>query len=271
MPGYPLQNHASGVSVAVMHISPEGEIGIFLALLALLGSGAIMRFPTRLWIGSTMIALSIVGFIILAFQHFGVWQMRTVPGFGMIISAAVFLVCGAWYFWPSAPEEKLPGFAAYAVLRIYDVPEFHRKYIFDFGSADGKSRAAFYLSASDQFTFLLTDIRGESYPLEIKLGHGGIPIDKFIMLICEAGVDEGSTVLRVSVNGKEIQRRKLAFQVNLGERKWGPGTTVGANAIGQSNGVLMLMELGAYADTFSKDEVSKMLKNVMDFYKLKMD
>jgi hypothetical protein len=104
MPGYPLQNHASGVSIAAMHISPEGEIGIFLALLALLGSGAIMRFPTRLWIGSTMIALSIVGFFLLAFQHFEIWQMKTVPGFGMIISAAVFLGCAVWYFLPAQPK-----------------------------------------------------------------------------------------------------------------------------------------------------------------------
>lgn len=169
------------------------------------------------------------------------------------------------------PDKKLPGFAAYAVLRIYDVPEFRRKYIFDFGAQNSKARAAFYLSASDQFTFVLTDVRGESYPLEVKLGHGGVPIDKFIMLLCEAGVDGDTTVLRVSVNGKEIQQRKLSFAVDLGDRKWGPGTTLGANAMGQDNGVFMLMELGAWAETFSKQDTAKMLKNVTDFHKLKID
>jgi hypothetical protein len=118
---------------------------------------------------------------------------------------------------------------------------------------------------------VLTDVRGESYPLEVRLGHGGVPIDKFIMLLCEAGVDADTTVLRVSVNGKEIQRRKLSFAVDLGDRKWGSGSALGANAIGQDNGVFMLMELGAWADTFSKDDTAKILKNVTDFYKLKPD
>ena len=98
-----------------------------------------------------------------------------------------------------------------------------------------------------------------------------MPIDKFIMLLCEAGIDDDTTILRLSVNGKEIERRKLSFAVDLGDRKWGAGSALGANAIGQDNGVFVLAELGAWPETFSKDDTAKMLKNVADFYKLRLE
>jgi hypothetical protein len=256
---------------------------VILAIGALFGLGAAMaalaapsHFPNTpawvwywtFWGGVNLMVLMIldVGLLLL-------WEgdgPKLGPGILLNVSLAGAAGAILWHF--AEPQaRKLPGFAAYAVLRVYDVPEFRRKYVFDFGMQDSKARAAFYLSASDQFTFVITDVRGESYPLEVKLGQGGVPIDKFIMLLCEAGIDDDTTILRLSVNGKEIERRRLSFAVDLGDRKWGAGSALGANAIGQNNGVFMLAELGAWGETFSNEDTSKMLKNVTDFYKLKLD
>ena len=256
---------------------------VILGVGALFGLGAAMaalaapsHFPNApawvwywlFWGGLVLMGLMLIdGALLLLWTGEG---PKLAPGILLNVCLAGAAAAILWHY-AAIPEKKLPGFAAYAVLRIYDVPEFRRKYIFDFGAQDSKARAAFYLSASDQFTFVLTDVRGESYPLEVKLGQGGIPIDKFIMLLCEAGVDADATILRISVNGKEIQRRKLSFAVNLGDRKWGAGSSVGANSIGQDNGVFMMAELGVWSETLSKEDTAKMLKNVTEYYKLKVD
>jgi hypothetical protein len=62
-----------------MHFSTEGEISIGLGLLALLGSDAIMIFPTHLWIGWTMVAAAIAGFLLLVLEHCGLWAMKNGP------------------------------------------------------------------------------------------------------------------------------------------------------------------------------------------------
>jgi len=256
---------------------------VILGIGALFGLGATMaalaapsHFPNAppwVWYWTFWGGIALMGLMFVDVALLLLWKeegARFGPGVLLNLSLAGVAAAIIWHS-TKPPAKKLPGFAAYAVVRIYDIPEFRRKYIFDFGTQASKARAAFYLSASDQFTFALTDARGETYPLEVKLGQGGIPIDRFIMLLCEAGVDEDMTILRVSVNGKEILRRVLSFPVDLGDRKWGPGSALGANAIGQENGIFMLAELGAWAETFSKDDTAKMLKNVTDFYKLKLN
>jgi hypothetical protein len=85
-----------------MHISGEGEVGIFLALLALAGAGAIMIYPTHLWIGWLLILVSVGGAIGLAINHFGLWQMKPVPSIGMGLSAALFIAFAIWNFWPQS-------------------------------------------------------------------------------------------------------------------------------------------------------------------------
>jgi hypothetical protein len=256
---------------------------VILGIGALFGLGATMvalaapshfpNTPAWVWYWTFWGGVTLMGLMLLDVALLFLWEgegARLGPGLLLNLSLAGVAVAIIWHR-AEPPAKKLPGFAAYAVVRIYDIPEFRRKYIFDFGAQASKARAAFYLSASDQFTFAVTDVRGETYPLEVKLGQGGIPIDRVIMLLCEAGVDEETTILRVSVNGKEIQRRKLSFPADFGDRNWGANSTLGANAIGQDNGIFMLAELVVWAETFSKDDAAKMLKNVTDFYKLKPD
>ncbi len=106
----PIPNNLSS-----MQISLEGEIGICLGLLAILGTGAIMIYPTRLWIGRTMIATAVAGLFLLGFQHFGIWRLRT-PAAAMIISATAFLLCTIWYFWPTGGDSQQADEVAASVV-----------------------------------------------------------------------------------------------------------------------------------------------------------
>jgi tellurite resistance protein TehA-like permease len=53
-----------------MHLSSEGKISIFLALIGLAGAGAIMIAPRHTEIGWSLIAIAAVGCVYLAFNHF---------------------------------------------------------------------------------------------------------------------------------------------------------------------------------------------------------
>lgn len=114
-----------------------------------------------------------------------------------------------WYFWPQDEMDKrLPGFGGYAVLRIFDDPNIKRKYVFNVGSDEG-AKVAFYISAADLFTLAVMDVHGESYTLETPMADNKIPLHEFIALFCEIGTTENSTILRIDVNGRQIQRRRF--------------------------------------------------------------
>ncbi len=53
----------------MVHISSEGKLSIFLGLVGLAGTGAIMVFPTFTPIGLVMIGIAILGFVALAHAH----------------------------------------------------------------------------------------------------------------------------------------------------------------------------------------------------------
>jgi hypothetical protein len=153
------------------------------------------------------------------------------PIIGMAVFGFGFVACLVWFLWPvDIFNKKLPGFSAYAVVRMYDSPELRRKYLYEFSDAQG-ARVSFYLSASDIFTLSAIDVHNEPYSLEVKLGHDGVPVDQVIALFCEVALVEDAIILRVVVNWREIKRRSLeGLSINLGDMKW-TATTLGARGL----------------------------------------
>jgi hypothetical protein len=160
---------------------------------------------------------------------------------------------------PPEAAEKLPGFAMYAVVTIKDVAELRKRYVFDLGTPE-KARAGFYLSASDRFTFLITDVRGETYPLEVLLGGNGVPLWVPIMLVCQLGVSNNSSRLSVRVSGKDVAKRDLAFPIDVGSRQW-KDVTIGADAAGKNTGAFTISEIVVYAATFNGRELAALENN----------
>jgi hypothetical protein len=192
---------------------------------------------------------------------------RFTVGFGMVGLLILLFFVTRWF---ATPVQKSPGFAAYAVVRLYDTPENRRRYVFEFTSVEG-AKSAFYLSASGQFTFTISDVHGEAYPLEVRVGRDGIPIDEFVVLFCEAGIQSRSTALRILVNGKEVARRIIPEALDLGTRDWKPGS-LGAPIIGENGGgVFLLSELGIFSTTLTDAEIGGLVQNVRNYMGLPLD
>jgi hypothetical protein len=186
-------------------------------------------------------------------------KLITILGLGVF--TAILLTWAGSYFWP---DQTFPGIGVYSYIRLYDSPEYRQRYVFEFETS-ALARTAFYLSASDQFTFSVTDAYGSTYPIEVKVGQGGIPIDKFVALFCEVGLREDSTILRVSVNDQTIASRIVPARIELGTMDWHPGN-IGAPITGQNvGGIFKLFEIGIYKRTFTSAEREKPFKNITDF------
>jgi hypothetical protein len=106
-----------GVSLIVMQFSVEWKIGIALALLFGFGGGAAIRYPDQLWIGSTMMALGVIGGVWLILFHFGLlkrWYSRVT----IALMSIAILVCSEWYFWPNRKDDSAVNHALMQLKRI---------------------------------------------------------------------------------------------------------------------------------------------------------
>jgi hypothetical protein len=190
---------------------------------------------------------------------------RVTVGMGIMVALVLVYVTAQR---PALASEPVPGFAAYMVIRLYDSFESQRKYVFEYATKKN-AKAALYLSARGQFTFAVTDIRGDTYPLEVKVGSdGSIPTDQVVILFCEAWATNTSTVLRILVNGKEVARRDLSSRISLENMDWKAGTS-GAPIIGPNHGdVFFLFELEKFPAIPTDADGTKFIENVRQYMHL---
>jgi hypothetical protein len=135
-------------------------------------------------------------------------------------------------------HETFLGFSSQLNLEIRNVAELRRQFIFQ-NITPEKAKAGFYLSANDRFVFSITDIREETYTLDVPIGGEGIPIYRPIFLVCEAGIGSNETYMRILVDGVEIAERTLPYRVDLGSRNWA-AATMGADAQGKQNSAFVV-------------------------------
>jgi len=102
---------------------------------------------------------------------------------------------------------------------------------------------------------------GEAYNLEVPLGR--IPLDRFIALFAEVGIDDRTTTLRIVVDGKEIQRRTLPFAIDLGNRQW-KETSIAADE-GKNGAPLKFEEMGVWDKTFSNANIAVLMDNIRQY------
>ena len=151
-------------------------------------------------------------------------------------------------------EEKLPGISFHTVIKILDVGAIRRKYFFQCQSPDG-TQASFYMTASNRFAFSITDHRHETYTIDAPLGKNGIPIGKYIYLVCEAASASSSSFMRILVDRAEIERRDFQFPIDMGSRNW--QLTVGADAKGENNAAFRVAEILICSVSLTNRELKK--------------
>lgn len=221
-----------------------------------------------LFIGGIVVTAGLLGlaaYVAIDKDPAAKWRRRASGFRGKVIrrtiSAAIILGFVIWYLLPLDPlRNQLPGFTAYAVISLENPSDFHRKYVFTFGP-NGIPRAEFYMSASGEYTFSVTDIHGEKYPLETNIGPDGIPQYKFIGLFNQVGLTEKTTILRITVNNREVIRRTLPFAIDLGDTKW-PPIILGGGAS------FKLTEFASFASSLPNKTISALWANVQSFYKM---
>jgi len=97
------------------------------------------------------------------------------------------------------PNATYQGFDIFFWGRIYDLPQDRRKYAFDFSDVSG-ARAEFYFTGDNVARFIVSDIGGESYSVDLPIGSNGVPTDGYIFLVCQIGITEQSSGMSIYVN-----------------------------------------------------------------------
>jgi hypothetical protein len=244
---------ADRVALAGVVIGLSGAVAALAFPLAYPDLVSVHTWRVVLGISLTILAVSVARLIYDIAREIRVSRDRGSRKKWLTIFSIIFGI-SAWYLWPKDEmDQQLPGFGGYAVLRIFDTPASNRKYVFNVGSDEG-AKVAFYISASDLFTLSLTDVHGESYSLESPISANKIPLHDFVALFCEVGITDDTTILRIVVNGREIQRRTLPFVINLGDRKWKNVSIGGAP--------LEFTEYGIRDMTFSNEKIQALVENV---------
>jgi hypothetical protein len=212
-------------------LSAIAAIGALCGLgITLIAASAPNHFPNAplwavhaaFWGGIAIIALVILGATLLFLWQD--WRPRLGPGIVLNLATAAIALALVWHYSPIHPAGKqkgLPGFTAFAFVRLDSVPAARDRYVFDQATSDGAGAAFYQLASSSLFIFSLGNTHGDSYHVEIPVGDkGGIPVDRYIFLYCEAAIGKDSTVARVMIDGKEVRRRVLNFAMDLGKQDW---------------------------------------------------
>jgi hypothetical protein len=170
--------------------------------------------------------------------------------------------------WVSSTElftKNYHGISFQTLIKLNNVSvlENHRKYIFDFGQING-SRLSLYLSPDGIFTFSFLDAHGEPNLIKSPIGNGGVPFGKFFYLVCELGIDDQSTVMRMIIDDKEFKSDKLPFKIDLGGIDI-PGGVVGADLNGENGSSFDMVRLFVFSKTFTTPQIVALKKTMADY------
>ncbi len=149
-------------------------------------------------------------------------------------------------------NSRLPGISTFLEISVSNVTELRRKVFFEYKDPEG-SGAKFYLSASDIFTFSITDMRGEAVLIEVPMGDDGISMGKFNFLVLSAGTASNYSFIGVFVNGRKVAERVLEFPLWLGSRRW--GGRLGGSLSGESGGDFSFFGTAIWSTSLTEEEI----------------
>jgi hypothetical protein len=155
-----------------------------------------------------------------------------------------------------SPYANLPSVSIDTVVRLYLRPNNKRQYLFDMGTKD-RERFSVYVSKDGNFTVLFVDALGEQHPLQIPITLEKFPAGKRIYLCPEVIAGDNFTIIRVSVDNKEVGFLKLPFKTKLGSLDVLNGT-VGADLDGNNGASFDLDILMAAGRSITKKDRSKL-------------
>jgi len=132
-------------------------------------------------------------------------------------------------------EIKDSGLGLVFVIKFIPQIEYRRKYIFDIGDSEYRNRVSLFIDPNDIFVFELIDNAGEIY--NIKISEYDFIFNKFMILLCEYGVGEEFSYMRVFINSNLIIQNKFNFKINL-SKITESNFSLAADITGKNNGAL---------------------------------
>jgi hypothetical protein len=213
------------------------------------------------WGGIALIALMILGAVLIFLWQD--WRPRLGPGIVLNLATAAIALALVWYYSPIhfLNQKGLPGFMAFAFVRVDNTSEAKNRYVFDQVTSDGAGAAFYQLGSSSLFIFSIRNTHGAFYNLEIPVGDNGVPVDRYVFLYCEAGIGKDSTVARVMIDGKEVRRRVLDFPMDLGKQDWKQAT------VGIDSAPFEIGMFGVGQETFSDSDIRTHYAQFVQFLK----
>jgi hypothetical protein len=208
------------------------------------------------WAGIAVIAIMVLDATLLFLWQD--WRPRLGPGIVLNLATAAIALALVWHYSPihflEQKEKGLPGFTAFAFVRLDNTPAAKNRYVFDQVTSDGAGAAFYQLASSSLFIFSIKDTHGAFYNLEIPVGDKGVPVDRYVFLYCDAGIGKGSTVARVMIDGIEVRRRVLDFPMDLGKQDW-KQVAVGTDSRGQNDAPFKIGVFGVGQEAFSNSDI----------------
>lgn len=158
-------------------------------------------------------------------------------------------------------SESLPGFSNILGLKIEDAAGIKRQYLFEYQTAEGSRTSLYFSAAGDRLIFSVGDIRGDSESIDLSIGRKGVPLNKFVFVTCQVGLETTKTYMRVLLNGEEVGSRALPFRMDLGSRQWTTGS-LGADSQGRNNSAFESLALAAMGHvTLTDDQLLHLLED----------
>ncbi|MGA8594900.1 MAG: hypothetical protein WB676_09170 [Bryobacteraceae bacterium] len=239
---------------------PDKAVYFHLAGICVTVAGVVspMLFPD--WARPILIGMFVVGVtggVVFTSIPLFIYRLKR-PWLSSVILTAI-IISAAWWLWPTDIFDKqMPGLTISMRQRLFDTPKHNNRTLF-YLKNDRGAEVKLYLSSSGLFTFSIKDVYQSTYDLEAKLYRSEVPVDAFFTLFCEVALTDSESVLRIVVDKKEIRRRTIPTNIELGDGSWKPNLGGGAT--------FMFLEGGIMVSAITNKDIARLVDNQQQFFK----
>jgi len=195
-------------------------------------------------------------YIYVCIIHEGKWYNRII--LILLVTIIFFFVGYRLYGKTLRRYEKLPGVSIQMLIRLKNQPVDRRKYILDFGHID-RNRFSVYITKDNLFTMEVIDGSEDHHSIQLLLGGEDVPVGIPIHIGCEVGVTGNSTIMRLTINGKNKEVLDINRRIDIAALDISNGV-IGADLNKTNNAAFELVEIWSFTVTLKNDELAAMNK-----------
>jgi hypothetical protein len=116
---------------------------------------------------------------------------------------------------PNSEDKQYPGYTIALYIKIEEMMDNRRKFIFDIGKDINKNRVSMYLDGRNNLIYRIIDAEGEPHILKIPKKEYVFQLNKWYFIICDYGYAEKNSFMRLFIDDKLLERNDFNFKINL--------------------------------------------------------